>query len=124
MPPTPLARVRKLCLSHPDTTELRSWGAPTFRVRGRVFAMYAAAGDHRDYAKPAVWLACTQTNQEFMIADRPKTCFKPPYVGPSGWVGLYLDGRVNWTMVAECVRDAYDMIAAKARPKRATKPAR
>jgi predicted DNA-binding protein (MmcQ/YjbR family) len=40
----------------------------------------------------------------------------PPYVGSQGWVGVRLDGRVNWREVADLVKDAYDLRAPK--PKR------
>jgi hypothetical protein len=37
----------------------------------------------------------------------------PPYVGPSGWVGIWLDGVADWGDVAEFVRDSYRLIAPK-----------
>jgi len=43
MPPSPLARLRKLCLALPEAHEVESWGEPTFRVRNKLFAMYADA---------------------------------------------------------------------------------
>ena len=32
-----------------------------------------------------------------MVRDAPDRFFVPPYVGPSGWIGVYLDGDVDWT---------------------------
>jgi hypothetical protein len=48
-----------------------------------------------------------------MVKANPKRFFVPPYVGPSGWVGVRLAGRVNWTEVAELCREAYTLTAPK-----------
>jgi hypothetical protein len=124
VPPSALARVRKLCLSLPETTEVKAWGEPTFRVRGRLFAMYAAAGNHHGDGRESVWLACDATNQGLMIADKPERFFKPAYVGPYGWVGVYLDKRPNWKLVKEVVADAHEHIVVKMRTKRTAKTGR
>jgi predicted DNA-binding protein (MmcQ/YjbR family) len=42
-----------------------------------------------------------------MVQARPDRFFRPPYVGPSGWIGIYLDGRVSWTEVAGLLEDAH-----------------
>jgi predicted DNA-binding protein (MmcQ/YjbR family) len=34
-------------------------------------------------------------------------------VGPSGWIGVWLDRRVRWGEVAELLRDAYSLVAPK-----------
>ncbi len=45
-PPRPLTRLRKLCLALPEAHEVEAWGEPTFRVRNKLFAMYASSGNH------------------------------------------------------------------------------
>jgi hypothetical protein len=45
-PRNPLRRVRKLALSLPEAHEVEAWGEPTFRVKNKVFAMYAHANTH------------------------------------------------------------------------------
>ena len=118
MPPSPLARLRKIALALPDAHEVEAWGAPTFRVHNKLFAMYAHADNHHGAGHQAVWVKSTPVNQSLMIGANPKRFFSPPYVGPSGWVGVRLDGRVNWTELKETLRDGYDLTAAKAkRPK-------
>ena len=37
----------------------------------------------------------------------------PPYVGPSGRVGVWLDGKVDWDEVAELLADAWRLCAPK-----------
>ena len=39
---SPLTRVRKLCLALPEAHEVEAWGEPTFRVKNKLFAMYAS----------------------------------------------------------------------------------
>lgn len=116
MAASPLARVRKICLKLADTEERLSWGTETWRTTGRdgrIFAMFAHAETHAGEGTNAVWLKCTPTNQEFILRDNPRRCFKPPYVGPSGWIGVYLDGRVNWTQLASLTEDAYALALPK-----------
>jgi predicted DNA-binding protein (MmcQ/YjbR family) len=48
-----------------------------------------------------------------MISMSPDKFFSPPYVGPSGWVGVWLDGDVAWDEVREILRDGYRMTAPK-----------
>jgi predicted DNA-binding protein (MmcQ/YjbR family) len=37
----------------------------------------------------------------------------PPYVGPSGWVGVYLDATTDWKELRDILRDAYRLVAPK-----------
>ena len=52
-------------------------------------------------------------NQDLMIHAYPDRFFRPPYVGTSGWVGVYLDGAVDWQELGELLRDAWRMTAPK-----------
>jgi predicted DNA-binding protein (MmcQ/YjbR family) len=80
--------------------------------------MYASAGTHHGAGRPAVWCKAGPGNQELMVAGNPGRFFVPPYVGPRGWIGIYLDGRVNWTEVAELLRDSYRLTAPRPRRRR------
>ncbi|HZO17952.1 MAG TPA: MmcQ/YjbR family DNA-binding protein [Gemmatimonadaceae bacterium] len=113
MPPRPLTRLRKLCLSLPEAHEVEAWGEPTFRVRNKMFAMYADAANHHGGGRPAVWCKSVHVNQELLVRSDPRRFFVPPYVGPSGWVGVYLDGKCNWAELAEIVSDGYRLAAPK-----------
>ena len=110
---TSLARLRKLCLGLPDAHEVEAWSEPTFRRNNRLFAMFASAENHHGGGRPAVWIKSKQENQELLIAMKPKRYFKPPYVGPSGWVGMWLDGDPDWDEVDGLVRRSYRLIAPK-----------
>jgi len=114
---TSLARLRKLCLGLPDAHEVEAWSEPTFRRNNRLFAMFASAENHHGGGRPAVWIKSKQENQELLIAMKPRRYFKPPYVGPSGWVGMWLDGRVPWKELAELLEEGH-ALALPSRPKK------
>lgn len=109
---TQLARLRRLCLSIPGTTEKISHGEPTFFTPKRVFAMFA--NNHHDDGHVAVWLPAGPGVQENLIEDAPQIYFRPPYVGPAGWIGVELE-RVDDDWLGSLVREAYQLITAKER---------
>ena len=113
MPPRPITRLRTVCLALPEAHEVEAWGEPTFRVKNRMFATFAAAGNHHGGGRPAVWCKAAPGEQALRVRAAPDRFFVPPYVGPSGWIGVWLDGDVDWEEVAELVRDAYRLIAPK-----------
>ena len=61
----------------------------------------------------AVWCKAGPGNQQLMVRANPKRFFVPPYVGPSGWVGIYLDGEVDWAEVADLLEDSWRLVAPK-----------
>lgn len=99
--PRVLIRLRRLCLSMPDTFEKISHGEPTFWAGKRTFAMFANAGNHHGAGRHAVWCKSDHTTQQMLIARDPDRYFSPPYVGVGGWVGINLDREVDWDAVAE-----------------------
>ncbi len=113
MPARVLTRIRKICLSLPEAHEVEAWGEPTFRVRNKLFAMYASPTTHHGSGRPAVWCKAAPGNQSLMVHAKPDRFFVPPYVGPSGWVGVWLDGAVDWREAGELLRDSYVLVAPK-----------
>ena len=107
----PLPRLRKLCLALPDATEKEAWGEPTFRVGGKMFAMYT--NDHHGDGIVGIWCKAPPGVQEILVGANPKRFFRPPYVGHKGWVGVRLDGKIDWEEVADILEDAYRMTAPK-----------
>lgn len=106
-------RLRTLCLKLPEAIEVEAWGSPTFRVRNKMFATYAAPDNNHGDHLAGVWCKGTMENQELLVASDPKRYFVPPYVGVKGWVGMRLNGRVNWKDVEELVTEAYRLLAGK-----------
>ena len=117
MATSPLDRLRRICLAFPGASDVPAWGTSTFRCP-KIFAMYAQPTDQKHSGgRPGVWIKAAPGNQEFMVRDKPERFYVPPYVGPSGWVGIYLDAGVDWSEVALLVEEAWRLMA----PKRAVK---
>lgn len=110
---SPVDQVRTICLSMPEAHEVEAWGEPTFRVRNKMFAMYASYDTHHGAGRPSVWVKSTLVNQDLLVRWQPGRYFVPPYVGPSGWIGIYLDKRPSWKTIADILRDAYLLILPK-----------
>ena len=105
-----LARLRAICLALPEANEKLSHGEPTwFAGKGKVFAMLD--DHHHGAAHLSVWLPAEPGLQQVLIESDPGRYFRPPYVGPSGWVGVVLDRRPNWAKVAWLVEQAYRLVA-------------
>lgn len=106
-------RLRRICLDLPEANEKISHGEPTwFAGKGKVFAMLDDHHHSSDHL--AVWLPQPFGRQADLIDNDPQRFFKPPYVGPSGWVGVVLDTDPDWGMVEALVLEAYRGVA---RPK-------
>lgn len=89
-------RLRRICLALPNAVEKIAWGASTFRSPKRIFAMYAAADTHHGRGRPAVWVMAAPGRQERMVRTARDRFFVPPYVGPNGWIGVWLDKGCDW----------------------------
>jgi len=108
----PLSELRSICLSFPEVTERVSHGEPAWFVRDKkLFVTYA---DHHHDDRVAFWYAAPEGAQETLVASDPHAYFRPPYVGPRGWLGVYLDiDDVDWAAIADLVEDAYRTVAPK-----------
>jgi hypothetical protein len=105
-------RVRRICLALPDATEQAAWGEPTWRIRKRLFAMFASADTHHGAGRNALWLNAPLGVQQMLVRSAPETYFVPPYVGVKGWIGVVL-GTIDDTELAELVAQSYCMVAPK-----------
>jgi hypothetical protein len=106
-----LKRVRRICMALPETLEKLSHGEPTFFAGSkRVFVMFA--NNHHHDGHIAVWIPAAPGLQEALIRDAPETYFRPPYVGPSGWVGIELD-RISDDQLEAHIHAAWRMVAPK-----------
>ena len=111
---TPLDRLRAICLSLPEVTERLSHGAPTWFVRGKTtFVTYWEDGHHANHFPHLCCTAPPGVQQE-LVETEPDRFFRPPYVGGRGWIGVRLDGRVDWSEIATICGEAYRVVAPKA----------
>jgi len=109
--PKLLDQVRALCLHWPEASEKVAWGGPTFRVKDKLFAMYL--DDHHGDGRIALWIKAPPGVQELLVEAEPERFFRPPYVGPSGWIGVRLDGALDWSEIADFLADGYRLAAPK-----------
>jgi hypothetical protein len=110
-----LERLRSLIAALPETSEKISHGSPTFWGGKKTFASFHT--DHHGDGRVAVWCKVPPGAQEALVESDPELYFVPPYVGPSGWVGIDLDGDIDWQSVAGLLEEGYRMVA----PRRAIK---
>jgi|SRR5579884_3352786 len=108
MPDDPVSRLRAICLDLPEATEQETWGAPTFRVRDKIFAM-----PRRDDGRLSFWCKARPGAQEVLVAADPDRFFVPPYVGRRGWIGVRLDRGHDWDEISDLVAESYRMTAPK-----------
>ena len=107
-----LARLREVCLAFPEAVEAGGVGAPSFKVRDKIFAMRhpmrLPSGD-----RPSVWCKARPGLQGALSQAAPERFAVPPYVGHRGWIAAYLDGDVDWDELADLIEESYRMTAPK-----------
>jgi hypothetical protein len=105
----PLDRIRAICLELPGTSEKLSHGMPTFFAGKKVFVNWV--DNHHNDGNIGIWCAAPAGVQEALIDEEPDRFFRPPYVGFRGWLGVRLDGDVDWDETANIVLGAYRCVA-------------
>jgi len=104
-----LRRVRELCLAMPDTAEKISRGhIPVITVKGKNFCIFWRAD-----GRPNVCFNAGRDAQEMLVDADPGRYFVPAYMGVRGWVGVRLDGDVDWEAVEELASEAHRLSAPK-----------
>jgi hypothetical protein len=103
-----LSRVRRICLALPETTEQVAWGEPTWRVRRKLFAMFA--NDHHRDGRVAVWCNAPLGVREHLVRNAPDIYFVPPYAGVKGWIGIVV-ARATDEALASHLLESYCMVA-------------
>lgn len=109
-----LARLRALCAKLPESYEKIAWGSPTFRagVKGKLYAMFS--DDHHGDGRIAVLCPAPEGMQRELVTTDPETFFVPPYVGPSGWIGIRLDRKLSDSALTALLEQAYRLVAPPA----------
>jgi hypothetical protein len=108
--PGAIDRIRAICVTLPEVEE-RSFGghtAPAFRVRDKLFVMTSEDGT-------SMTLKGDRGVQAGLVGSDPDRYFIPKYVGPKGWVGVWLThpAGIDWDEVEELVLESYCLIAPK-----------
>jgi len=113
-PEADLARLRPICLALPAAAEKRSHGSPCFFVeKGRSFAYFWH--NHHGDGRTAVLVKTSGVEEQAMLIEiDPDLYFRPPYLGPSGWVGIRTDQpTTDWDHIADRVAASWRMAAPR-----------
>ena len=108
-----LARVRALAGALPGALEKISHGHPAFYTK-KVFAYYGGS-----LKQEGAWVQHPhsltvlpdESDRRALLGD-PRV-YVPAYLGPSGWIGVDLDGSTDWDEVAELLDASYRLTAPK-----------
>ena len=112
-----LERVRRLTGTLPGVSEKLSHGMPSFFVEKDKGVFASFVDNHHEDGRLAVWVPVREGLQPLLIEDAPRTYFKPPYVGASGWVGIFLD-QIRDDALLIHLRQAWELIARRNKMKK------
>jgi predicted DNA-binding protein (MmcQ/YjbR family) len=100
-----LSRVRELCLSLPETSEVSSWDHPNFRAGKRTFMTF----EHVDGVDTIAFYL-----HPFDVEDlQGRAGFTRTPYGQGRWVSLRIRPRPKWPDVEALVRKSYRLVALK-----------
>lgn len=113
-----LSRLRDICLALPHGAERLSHGSPGFFINvgkngGKFFAYFWH--DVHGRALTAVIVKTSGLEEQAMLLELdPELYFVPPYLGPSGWIGMRLDGAIpDWARIADRLATSWELIAPR-----------
>lgn len=108
-----LHRVRALALELPGADEKVSHGHPAFFTK-KVFAYYGGSvkvdGEYVQHTQSL--LVLPDEEEARALLEEPR-CYRPAYLGASGWVGVDLRGDTDWAEAAELLEDSYRRTAGR-----------
>ena len=109
-----LARVRAIALALPDATERISHGSPGFLIEKGKFFAYLWHDHHGDGETAVMVKAADVEEQTMLIEQDPDFYYRPPYLGPSGWVAMRVGGDdVDWDRVGDRIARSWELVAPR-----------
>ncbi|HUI62532.1 MAG TPA: MmcQ/YjbR family DNA-binding protein [Steroidobacteraceae bacterium] len=106
-----LRRMRKLCLSWPETSEGLQFGWPVWRAGKRTFASIHAVRDARGRPRLQLYFWVGVAAQALMTDDRRFGI--PAYLGHQGWIALDTTSGCDWGEVRELALASYRHFALR-----------
>lgn len=108
-----LRRVREIALALPGADEKVSHGHPAFFTT-KVFAYFGGSikvdGEYVAHTQSLVIKPDAEEARALLDEAR---CYRPAYLGPSGWVGIDLTDETEWDEMAELVDTSFRNTAGK-----------
>ena len=115
-PGADLKRLREIALALPEADEKLSHGAPCFFIeKGKSFAYFSH--NHHGNGETAALVKTSGVEEQAMLIEAdPALYYKPPYLGPSGWIAIRLAGEdTDWNHVADRVATSWELAAPRRR---------
>ena len=105
--------IREFCLGFPEATEKLQWGDDLcFKIGGKIFAIVGLDD-------PRLCFKCVP--EIFAELIEREDIHPAPYVGRYKWVMLDRLDAVRWDELRHLIRQSYEMVAAKAPKKGASR---
>ena len=101
-----LAKLREICLALPDVEEAVSWGHPSFKVAGKMFAGYEEVK-----GRWTVGVKLEAEHAELLEGD--PLVVSTAALGKHRWVAIYAERIDDWDGVSDLIMDAYRLSAPK-----------
>lgn len=109
-----LDKVREIALALPASEEKLSHGMPSFTVSGGKMFCYFTRDHHGDGITAVLVKTSGEEEQAMLIEAEPDLYYRPAYLGPSGWIGLRIDGgTVDWEHVGEWLLKSWRLAAPR-----------
>ena len=108
-----LDRVRERAMALPAAEEAVSHGMPCFKVKGGKMFCYFTQDHHGDGIIAVIVKTSGPDEQAQLIEQDPDIYYRPAYFGPAGWVGLRLDGAVDWDRVEDRIGASWAHVAPR-----------
>jgi predicted DNA-binding protein (MmcQ/YjbR family) len=100
-----VGKLRALCQAYPETSETSSWGHPNFRAGKRIFSAFEIVK-----GRPSIAFRLEAGAINRLL--RNKHFFATPY-GQGRWASMWVDGPVDWRLVARLLESSYRIVANK-----------
>lgn len=109
-----LEKLRAIALALPGAAERTSHGSPGFHIEGGKFFAYFWHNHHSD-GETAVLVKTTGVDEmAALIEADPALYFKPPYLGPSGWIAIRTTAAgSDWDHIGDRVAQSWEMVAPR-----------
>jgi hypothetical protein len=106
-------RCNELVALFPQTVVEDAYGHTGYLLGNKRYAWLLV--DHHGDGRLALWVKAPKGEQAALVGADAKRYFVPPYLGPSGWVGVQLDDASDpdWEEVAALLEQAWRMNAGK-----------
>lgn len=109
-----LENVRAIALALPQAAERLSHGTPGFHIdKGKFFAYFSH--DQHGNGETAVIVKTSGAEEQAMLIEAdPGLYYKPPYLGPSGWIAIRVAAPdTDWDHVADRIAASWELVAPR-----------